>query len=85
MAGVVGKVAESAVDAGFVYVTDVQAASGKLTGVEIPGGLQPTVVYGATVVDGASHPGQAKRFIEGLLRGSGRQALARAGFGPPPK
>ena len=85
VAGVVGKVAEGAVDAGFVYVTDVKAASGKLTAVQVPNSLQPTVVYGATVVHGAAHPDQAKRFIEGLVNGSGRQALAAAGFGRPPQ
>jgi molybdate transport system substrate-binding protein len=83
VAGVVGKVAEGAVDAGFVYVTDVKAAGGKLTAVGIPDSLQPTVVYGASAVNGAAHPDQAKRFIEGLGDGRGRQALAAAGFGPP--
>jgi molybdate transport system substrate-binding protein len=85
VAGVVGKVAEGAVDAGFVYVTDVKAASGKLSAVQIPDGLQPTVVYGAAVVDGAPHRHQAQQFIAGLLGGSGRQALVQAGFGPPPR
>jgi molybdate transport system substrate-binding protein len=84
VAGVVGKVAEGAVDAGFVYVTDVKAAGGKLTAVQIPAPLQPTVVYGATVVKGAAHPKQAQQFIAGLLGGSGRQALVQAGFGLPP-
>ncbi len=85
VAGVVGKAAEGAVDAGFVYVTDVKAAAGRLAGVGIPANLQPTVVYGAVVVDGAAHPSQAKKFIAGLLSGSGRQALVQAGFEPPPR
>jgi molybdate transport system substrate-binding protein len=85
VAGIVGKVATGAVDAGFVYVTDVRASGGKLTGIEIPNSLQPTVVYGASVVDGAAHPSQAQDFVAGLLRGAGRQALSEAGFGPPPK
>jgi molybdate transport system substrate-binding protein len=85
VAGVVAKVAEGAVDAGFVYVTDVRGAGGKLTGIEIPGRLQPSVVYGASVVKGAPHPDQATRFVDGLLTGNGRRALAEAGFGPPPK
>jgi len=85
VAGIVGKVAEGAVDAGFVYVTDVQAAGGKLTGVHIADALQPTVVYGAAVVNAAASPSEAKQFIDGLLSGSGRQALLQAGFGPPPK
>lgn len=85
VAGIVGKVATGAVDAGFVYVTDVRGSSGKLVGIEIPASLQPTVVYGASVVNGAAHPSQAQEFIDGLLHGAGRQALAEAGFGPPPK
>ena len=36
MAGVVGKLSQGAVDAGFVYITDVKAAGGKLTAIELP-------------------------------------------------
>jgi molybdate transport system substrate-binding protein len=71
------------VDASFVYVTDVRAASGKLVGIDLPAKLQPPVVYGAAVVKGAAHPDEAQEFIEGLLSGDGRQALEQAGFGPP--
>jgi molybdate transport system substrate-binding protein len=83
VAGIVGKVATGAVDAGFVYVTDVRAASGKLVGIDLPAKLQPTVVYGAAVVKGAPHQDEAREFIQGLLSGDGRQALEQAGFGPP--
>ena len=40
VAGVVGKVAQGAVDAGFVYVTDVEATEGKLKAIDLPGGPQ---------------------------------------------
>jgi molybdate transport system substrate-binding protein len=83
--GVVGKVTQGAVDAGFVYATDVKATGGRLTAIEIPARLEPRVVYGAAVVKGAGHPAEAKRFIDGLLGGTGEQALAQAGFLPPPK
>jgi molybdate transport system substrate-binding protein len=82
--GVVGKVAQGAVDAGFVYVTDVKAASGELRAIDLPAGLQPQVSYGVAVVKGAKHPEQAKAFVDGLLRGAGRKALGAAGFLPPP-
>ncbi len=82
--GVVGKVAQGAVDAGFVYVTDVQAAGGELKAIELPAELKPQVAYGVAVVKGAKHPEQAKAFVDGLLRGAGREALDRAGFLPPP-
>src|SRR6185295_18570685 len=48
--GVVGKVAQGAVDAGFVYITDVKAASGKLKAIDLPEELQPQVAYGVAVV-----------------------------------
>jgi molybdate transport system substrate-binding protein len=82
--GVVGKVAQGAVDAGFVYVTDVEAASGELKAIELPAALKPVVAYAVAVVKGAKQPAQAKAFVAGLLSGKGRQALDRAGFKPPP-
>jgi molybdate transport system substrate-binding protein len=84
VAGVVGKVTQGAVDAGFVYITDVDAADGKLKAVELPKGLQPQVAYGVAVVKGAKHPKQAQEFIDGLLHGAGQQALKAAGFESPP-
>jgi molybdate transport system substrate-binding protein len=84
VAGVVGKVAEGAVDAGFVYITDVDATDGKLKAVELPKSLQPQVAYAVAIVKGAKHPKQAQQFIDGLLHGAGRQALESAGFEPPP-
>ena len=82
--GVVGKVSQGAVDAGFVYVTDVKATGGRLHTVTIPANLQPTVIYGAAVVKGTKHPSQASEFVQGLTTGSGAAALRAAGFGPPP-
>jgi molybdate transport system substrate-binding protein len=81
--GVVGKIAQGAVDAGFVYVTDVRAAKGRLTGIALPARLQPRVIYGAAAVRGAPHPAEARRFVSGLLSGNGRRALDGAGFGRP--
>jgi molybdate transport system substrate-binding protein len=84
VAGVVGKVAQGAVDAGFVYVTDVEATGGELKGIDLPADLKPQVAYGVAVVKGAKHPEQAKQFVDGLLKGAGRDALDQAGFLPPP-
>jgi molybdate transport system substrate-binding protein len=83
--GVIAKVSEKAVDAGFVYITDVQAASGKATAIQLPDRLQPRVAYGVAVVKGAKHPAQARAFIAELVRGDGQQDLLKAGFLPPPK
>lgn len=83
--GIVGKLTQGAVDAGFVYVTDVVATDGELEAIELPAELQPEVAYGAAVVEGAENPEGAQQFIDGLLDGAGSDALAAAGFLPPPK
>jgi len=85
VAGIVGKLTQGGVDAGFVYVTDVVAAGDALRAIELPRRLRPDVAYGAAVVDGAANPGGARGFIDGLLRGAGAEALRGAGFGPPPR
>ena len=56
VAGIVGKLTQGAVDAGFVYITDVVATDGALKAIDLPKDLQPDVAYGAAVVDGAANP-----------------------------
>jgi molybdate transport system substrate-binding protein len=75
VAGIVGKLTQGAVDAGFVYVTDVVATGGELEAVELPPTLEPEVAYGAAVVEGAENPDGARQFIDGLLDGAGAEAL----------
>jgi molybdate transport system substrate-binding protein len=84
VAGIVGKLTQDAVDAGFVYITDVVATDGALEAIALSTGLQPDVAYGAAVVEGAANPKGARSFIDGLLSGAGARALEDAGFGPPP-
>ena len=84
VAGIVGKLATGAVDAGFVYASDVRAAGGKLRAIPLPDALEPEVVYEAAVVRGAPHPEQARAFVAGLRGPAARRALLRAGFLPPP-
>ena len=84
VAGIVGKLTQGAVDAGFVYVSDVRATGGKLNAIELPDSLQPTVAYGVAVVRDAKHADAAQAFVDGLLDGDGRAALDAAGFEPPP-
>ncbi len=81
--GVVGKLSQGAVDAGFVYVTDVEGAGGALRSIELPERLQPSVAYGVAIVKGAREPEAARRFVDGLLSGAGQDALRAAGFRPP--
>jgi molybdate transport system substrate-binding protein len=84
VASIAGKLTQGAVNAGFVYVTDVTASDGELRAIRLPRDLQPNVEYGAAVVTGAKHPEAARKFIDGLLTGDGAKALREAGFRPPP-
>jgi molybdate transport system substrate-binding protein len=82
--GIVGKLTLGAADAGFVYVTDVNGTGGELEAIELPAELQPSVTYGAGVVDGAKQPEQAQTFVDQLVDGPCADALEEAGFGPAP-
>ena len=83
--GVVAKVIQGAVDAGFVYATDVRGAGGKLRAIQLPAWLRPSVAYAAAVVKGTSSRHKASGFVKGLLTGRGAAALREAGFEPPPR
>jgi molybdate transport system substrate-binding protein len=84
VSGIVGKLSQGAVDAGFVYATDVQAADGKLVAIQLPARLQPSVAYEVAVVKGTKRPDEAEAFVAGLVKGRGQAALMAAGFDPPP-
>ena len=79
--GIVGKVSQGAVDAGFVYVTDVNATDGALKAIKLPAAVEPEVTSAASVVNGAKNPRDAQAFVDGLTNGPCAQALADAGFG----
>lgn len=83
--GIVGKLTQGAVDAGFVYASDVEAAGGALRAVELPPVVEPDVAYAAAVVEGAAEPEPARAFVDDLRAGACADALARAGFGPAPR
>jgi molybdate transport system substrate-binding protein len=82
--GIVGKLSQLAADAGFVYVTDVNAAGDQLRAIELPAELEPHVSYGAAVVKGAKQPAKAQAFVDGLTDGPCADALQAAGFGAAP-
>ena len=77
--GVVGKLAQGAADAGFIYLTDL---TGDLTAVELPPELRPTVAYGAGVVAASEQRELAQRYLDGLVDGPCADALREEGFGP---
>jgi molybdate transport system substrate-binding protein len=76
VAGIVGKLTQGAVDAGFIYLTDARAAG--LRTVTIPDDLQPRIRYAAAVVTGSDRTAEAQRFIDGL-----EESAVAAGFGRP--
>jgi molybdate transport system substrate-binding protein len=82
VAGIVGKLTQGAVDAGFIYATDVVGAKGALEAIQLPGRLRPKVEYEVAVVAGTEHRAEAQAFIDGLRGGAGQAALRRAGFLP---
>ncbi len=82
--GIIGKLTQGAVDAGFVYVTDVKATDGAVKAITLPKTLEPTVTSAAGVVDGAKQPDLGKRFVAGLVDGRCGDSLRQAGFGPAP-
>jgi molybdate transport system substrate-binding protein len=82
--GIVGKLIQGAADAGFVYITDVKAASGELKAIKLPSDLEPNATYGAGVVKKAEQPKLANTFVDGLTNGPCADALKKAGFGPAP-
>jgi molybdate transport system substrate-binding protein len=82
VSSVIAKVIDGAADAGFAYATDAKAAGGEVRSVRLPERLQPEVAYAAAVVRRGSHPATARRYLAGLLAGSGAADLRRAGFLP---
>jgi molybdate transport system substrate-binding protein len=82
VAGIVGKLTQGAVDAGFVYATDVVGAKGALHAIRLAAGVSPDVRYEAAVVAGTKHGAEARAFVDGLRTGAGQAALRKAGFLP---
>jgi molybdate transport system substrate-binding protein len=81
--GVVGKLTQGAADAGFVYVSDVEATAGKLRAIDLPAHVDATATYGAGVVTAAREPEAAQAFVDDLVSGGCHDALLAAGFGEP--
>jgi molybdate transport system substrate-binding protein len=85
VAGIVGKLTQGAVDAGFIYRSDVDAAGGRIVEVPIPAKASPDVAYGIAVTSDAAQPELAQEFVDGVVSGAGRDILLESGFGPPPR
>jgi molybdate transport system substrate-binding protein len=81
---VTNKVALGEADAGFVYATDAAVVADDVTVIELPEGSQPPIEYQIAVVADTSHKQAAQAFVDKVMSSEGQQALADAGFLPPP-
>lgn len=84
VAGIVGKLTQGAVDAGFIYKTDVDATDGAIKQVDIPRSASPDVAYGIAATTAAKQPELAQQFVDGVVSGEGQNILLASGFGAPP-
>jgi molybdate transport system substrate-binding protein len=80
--GVVTKVSLGEADAGIVYVTDVEAAQGKIEGVAIPDDLNVIATYPLAVLSMSERADDAKAFVDLVLSADGQKVLADNGFLP---
>jgi molybdate transport system substrate-binding protein len=68
------------VDAGMVYVTDVQAAGSKVKGVAIPASVNASTLYPIAALTHSTNPSIAQAFVAYVLSPPGEQVLKAAGF-----
>lgn len=80
---VLSKVTLGEVDAGVVYLTDVQAAGSKVARVPIPADVNATTTYPIAVLTESTNPALAQEFVDYVLSGAGQTVMTTAGFGTP--
>ena len=71
------------VDAGVVYVTDVQAAGSKVKGVTIPANVNASTTYPIATLTNSKEQAIAAAFMAYVLSPPGEQVLKAAGFQQP--
>ena len=71
------------VDAGVVYVTDVQAAGAKVKGVTIPADVNASTLYPIAALSHSQEEAIAQAFVAYVLSPTGEQVLKAAGFEQP--
>jgi molybdate transport system substrate-binding protein len=77
------KVSLGEVDAALVYKTDVQAAAGKVDGIEFPEADKAINEYPIATLTKAPNATGAKAFVDYVLSDKGRAVLTKAGFDAP--
>jgi molybdate transport system substrate-binding protein len=80
---VLTKVELNDVDAGMVYVTDVQAAGSKVDGIKISAADNASTLYPIATISKSSHMAVAQAFVAYVLSPAGQQVLTAAGFEKP--
>jgi molybdate transport system substrate-binding protein len=79
----VAQVALAQADAGFVYITDADAAAGKVTVVRLPAKAKPGAQDFIAVVKSGKNQAPAEAFVRKMLSPQGQAKLRTAGFGKP--
>jgi molybdate transport system substrate-binding protein len=79
----VAEVAVGQADAGFVYVTDADAAGGKVTVIRLPAEAKPGAKDYIAVVKASHHLSAAQAFVAKVVSPQGQATLHADGFGPP--
>ena len=79
----VADVATGQADAGFVYITDAKAASGRVSVVRLPARAKPGAKDFIAVVKSSKHQAAAQAFVNQVLSSQGQAMLRAAGFGAP--
>jgi molybdate transport system substrate-binding protein len=79
----VAEIATGQADVGFVYVTDADAAKGKVAVVRLPAAAKPGTQDLIAVVKKAPHLAAAKAFVTMVMSTQGQARLQAAGFGKP--
>lgn len=82
---VLGWVAGTEAEAGFVYATDAKVEPKVKVALVVPAASYPPIVYPAAVVKSAAHAKEAAEFLEYCRSPEGMAVFLAAGFTPPPK
>lgn len=79
----VAQVALGQADAGFVYITDADAAKGKVSVIRLPAKAKPDAKDYIAIVKAAKNQGAAASFVKTVLAPEGQAKLRAGDFGKP--
>jgi molybdate transport system substrate-binding protein len=80
---VLADVALGQADAGFAYITDADAAAGKVLAIGLPARAKPLIRDFIAVVKSGTSPHTADAFVQKVLSPAGQATLRAADFGRP--